>query len=244
MDFEDGEDALISLSFKRAAGEGIIITNDKDFPSNGVTVLTPKEALERLDIFSNENNNAIPMLDLKKQYHYLAEDIDNAVLKNIADARYILGPEVKELEDKIAVYLGVKHCIGASSGTEALVLSLRALAIKLKGREYFDKTDEIITTPIYLHRNGRCYFTGRRNPVFVDIDPNTYNIEPAKIREYLIQNSKPETRNQKQVVGIIPVHLYGQPCDMDEIMKIAEEYNLFVLEDVAQAFGGTWKSKN
>lgn len=242
LDFEDGEDALISLSFQRAVGEGIIITNDKGFPSNSVKVLTPKEALKQQDIFNNENNKTIPLLDLKKQYYYLIEDIDNAVLKNIADAKYILGSQVKELEDKIAGYIGVKHCIGMSSGTEALVLSLRALAIKLKGQEYFDKTDEIITTPFTFTATGDAILRAGATPVFVDIDPVTYNIDPIKIREYLTQNPKLETRNSTNVVGIIPVHLYGQPCNMDEIMEIAKEYNLFVLEDVAQAFGGAWNS--
>ncbi|BBO18596.1 glutamine--scyllo-inositol transaminase [Candidatus Brocadia pituitae] len=240
LDFEDGEDALISLSFQRAVGEGIIITNDKGFPSNSVKVLTPKEALKQQDIFNNENNKTIPILDLKKQYYYLIEDIDNAVLKNIADAKYILGSQVKELEDKIAGYIGVKHCIGMSSGTEALVLSLRALAIKLKGQEYFDKTDGIITTPFTFTATGDAVLRAGATPVFVDIDPITYNIDPAEIRECL----KSEIQNPKSKIrGIIPVHLYGKPCNMDEIMDIAKEYNLFVLEDVAQAFGGTWRDK-
>lgn len=243
LDFEDGEDALISLSFQRAVGEGIIITNDKGFPSNSVKVLTPKEALKQQDIFNNENNKTIPILDLKKQYYYLIEDIDNAVLKNIADAKYILGSQVKELEDKIAGYIGVKHCIGMSSGTEALVLSLRALAIKLKGQEYFDKTDEIITTPFTFTATGDAILRAGATPVFVDIDTVTYNIDPAKIREYVTHHSSLATRHSSHIVGIIPVHLYGQPCNMDEITEIAKEYNLFILEDVAQAFGGEWQGK-
>ncbi len=87
------------------------------------------------------------MLDLKREYIYMKEDIDSAIKRCLDHQRWILGPEVKELEDRIADYIGVKHCIGICSGTDALVLSLRALAIKLKGQEFFDRTDKIITTP-------------------------------------------------------------------------------------------------
>lgn len=241
LDFKDGEDALISLSFKRAAGDGIIITNDKDFPSNGLTVLSPDEALMHHDIFIDKSSETIPMLDLKKQYHYLMEDIDHAILKNIADTKYILGPQVKELEDKIAQYLGVKHCIGMSSGTEALVLSLRALAIKLKDKEYFERSDLIITTPFTFTATGDAILRAGATPVFIDIDPNTYNIDTNKIKEYL--SDLQPSLDTSRVIGIIPVHLYGHSCQMDDIMEIAKEYNLFVVEDVAQAFGGMWKDK-
>jgi dTDP-4-amino-4,6-dideoxygalactose transaminase len=176
----------------------------------------------------------IPMLDLRLEYEYMKEDIDSAIKKCLEHQKWIFGPEVKELETKIAEYLGVKHCIGTSSGTEALVMVLRSLAIKLKGQEYFNKTDGIITTPFTFTATGDAILRAGATPVFVDIDPVTYNIDVSKIRDYLALNSG-------QVIGIIPVHLYGQACNMDEIMKIAKEYNLFVLEDVAQAFGGTWK---
>ena len=177
----------------------------------------------------------IPLLDLKLEYKYMKKDINFAIKKCLDHQKWIFGPEVKELEEKIAGYLGVKHCIGSSSGTEALVLSLRALAIKLKGQEFFDRTDEIITTPFTFTATGDAILRAGATPVFIDIDPATYNIEPAKIREYLNLPSK--------VIGILPVHLYGQSCNMDEIMDIADQHNLFVLEDVAQAFGGEWKDK-
>src|SRR3990172_10957832 len=181
----------------------------------------------------------IPMLDLKLEYEYMKKEIDSAIGRCLEHQQWILGPEVKELENKIAEYLGVKHCIGISSGTDALVLSLRALAINLKGKEYFYKTDEIITTSFTFTATGDAILRAGATPVFVDIDPDTYNIDPIKIKEYL---EKAETSNSR-VVGIIPVHLYGQACCMDELMDIAKEYNLFVLEDVAQAFGGMWKNK-
>lgn len=177
----------------------------------------------------------IPILDLKLEYEYMKKDINVAIQRCFEHQQWIFGPEVKELENKIAEYIGVKHCIGVSSGTDALVLSLRALAIKLKGNEYFDKTDEIITTPFTFTATGDAILRAGATPVFLDINPATYNIDPVNIRKCLTNRSK--------VVGIIPVHLYGMACDMDEIMDIAKEYNLFVLEDVAQAFGGAWKDK-
>lgn len=177
----------------------------------------------------------ISMLDLKLEYQYMKKDIDDAIAKCLEHQHWILGPEVDELEKKVADYLGVRNCIGVSSGTDALVLSLRALAIKHKGTEYFDRTDQIITTPFTFTATGDAILRVGATPVFVDIERETYAINPEKIREYLSSSSK--------VVGIVPVHLYGQSCDMDEIMAIAKEYNLFVLEDVAQAFGGMWKGK-
>jgi dTDP-4-amino-4,6-dideoxygalactose transaminase len=180
----------------------------------------------------------IPMLDLKLEYEYMKEDIDSAIRRCLEHQKWILGPEVKELEDKLAGYLAVKHCVGCSSGTDALVLSLRALALKLKGQEYFDRTDEIITTPFTFTATGDAILRAGATPVFVDIDPATYNIDPQQIRHAL--NSMPSA---SKVVGIIPVHLYGRPCQVDELMAIAKEFNLFVVEDVAQAFGGMWKGK-
>ncbi len=184
---------------------------------------------------SGKDMRHISMLDLKLEYQYMKKDIDDAIARCLEHQRWILGPEVNELEEKVADYFGVKHCIGVSSGTDALVLSLRALAIKYKGTEYFDKTDQIITAPFTFTATGDAILRAGATPVFVDIDPVAYNIDPEEVKEYLESASK--------VVGIIPVHLYGQSCDMDEIMAIAKEYNLFVLEDVAQAFGGMWKGK-
>lgn len=177
----------------------------------------------------------ISMLDLRAEYEYMKGDIDLALEKCLTHQKWIFGPEVKELEGRISGYLGVKHCTGVSSGTEALLLSLRALAIKIKKEEYFSREDEIITTPFTFTATGDAILRAGATPAFVDIDPVTYNLDAARIREYLSAGPK--------VVGIVPVHLYGQACDMGEIMKIAEEYNLFVVEDVAQAFGGTLNGK-
>ena len=178
----------------------------------------------------------ISMLDLRREYEYMKADIDAAIKRCLDHQQWILGPEVAQLEGEVAQYLKAKHCVGVSSGTDALVLALRALAIKLKQKEYFDRTDKIITTPFTFTATGDAILRAGAIPVFVDIDPNTFNIDPQAIEKYL--ETKP-----MGVVGIIPVHLYGQACGMDEIMAIAKEYNLFVVEDVAQAFGGSYKGK-
>ncbi len=177
----------------------------------------------------------IPMLDLKREYEYMKDDINAAINTCLGHQRWILGPEVKELEEKIAAYVCVKHCIGLCSGTDALVLSLRALSIKLKGEEFFDRTDEIITTSFTFTASGDAILRSGATPVFVDIDAATYNMDANLIRNYL------EQRPSSKLVGILPVHIYGQACDMDEIKNIANDHNLFVVEDVAQAFGGRWR---
>lgn len=180
--------------------------------------------------------NPIPMLDLKREYEYMKKDIDAAIARCLEHQQWIKGPEVAELEEKIAEYLGVKHCIGVASGTDALVISLRALAIKLKGKEFFDCDDEIITTPFTFVATGDAILRAGAIPVFVDIEPKTLNIDPAAVKAYL-------EKNPSRVVGILPVHLYGNACDMDAIMDIASERGLFVVEDAAQAMGGAWDGK-
>ena len=178
--------------------------------------------------------NQIPMLDLHAEYEYMKPAIDNAIQTCLKHQMWILGPEVKALEGALATYLGVKHCIGVSSGTEALVLSLRAQAIVRKDREYFERGDLVITTPFTFTATGDAILRSGATPVFVDIDPVTYNLDPAGIRSCIKEHGA-------KVVGIVPVHLYGQSCDMDAIMNIATEHKLFVLEDVAQAFGAAWR---
>lgn len=178
----------------------------------------------------------IPMLDLVRQYEYMKKDIDAAIASCLSRQHWILGPEVAEFEERMAEYLGVKYCIGVASGTDALVIALRALAITRKGKEYFEPADEIITTPFTFVATGEAILRSGATPVFVDIDPRTLNIDPAEVESYL-------SVNPENVVGIIPVHLYGQSCDMEAILGISRRYGLFVLEDVAQALGGAWNGR-
>lgn len=177
------------------------------------------------------------MLDLFAEYEYMKAGIDAAISRCLKHQKWILGPEVKELEEKIASYLGVRHSVGASSGTEALLLSLRALAIKTKGQEYFSREDLIITTPLTFTATGDAILRSGATPFFVDIDPFSYNIDCKQILNCLSSSAG------SNVVGLLPVHLYGQSCDMDEVMRMARERGLFVVEDVAQAFGGAWNNR-
>jgi dTDP-4-amino-4,6-dideoxygalactose transaminase len=180
------------------------------------------------------------MLDLRLEYEYLKDDIDSAIKDCLEQQKWILGPQVKDLEIRIAEYLGVKRCVGVSSGTEALVLSLRALAIKIKNQEYFDKSDLIITTPFTFTATGDAILRAGATPVFVDIDKRTFNIDVKKIEDFI--ESQKGNKNCR-IAGIIPVHLYGQACDMDKLSAIAEKNKIFMLEDVAQAFGGMWNGR-
>ena len=175
----------------------------------------------------------IPLLDLNRQYKEIKPEIDEALLQAVTDASYILGPPVKQLENELVSYLDSKHTHGVASGTDALILSLRALAIYKKGTEYFTALDEIITTPFTFTATGGSILRSGATPVFVDIDPATYNFDTDKVKAAVTPNT----------VGIIPVHLYGLSCPMDEIKDIADQHDLFILEDVAQAFGATYNGQ-
>lgn len=164
-------------------------------------------------------------LDLTAQYHSIKNEIDGAVLKTIENSEFILGKEVKELENEIATYCGVKYGIGLNSGTDALFASLKALGIK--------GGDEVITTPFTFVATAEVIVLAGAKPVFVDIDPETYNIDSDKIQDKITTKTK----------AIIPVHLYGQPAEMDRIMSLAKKHNLFVIEDSAQALGAEYHGK-
>lgn len=187
------------------------------------------------DLISTNSSN-ISMLDLSKQTYIVYKEIEKLMDNVINNSNFILGKEVKELEEKIAYYIGTKYVLGVSSGTDALLLSFRAIAIKKGNKEYWSREDLIITTPFTFTATGDTILRSGATPLFVDIDPQTYNIDPNQIKKALEVYGK-------KVVGIVPVHLYGLPCDMDNIMELVNEYDLFVVEDCAQAFGSMYKEK-
>jgi UDP-2-acetamido-2-deoxy-ribo-hexuluronate aminotransferase len=168
---------------------------------------------------------SIPFIDLKTQYQALHLQIQERINRVLGHGQYIMGPEVKELEEKLQKYTGVKYCITVSSGTEALLISLMALGI-MPG-------DEIITTPFTFVATAEVIVLLGAKPVFVDIEPDTCNIDANKIEAKITSKTK----------AIIPVSLYGQVADMDEINEIAAKYNLPVIEDAAQSFGAEYKGK-
>ncbi|MGB6874128.1 MAG: DegT/DnrJ/EryC1/StrS family aminotransferase [Dehalococcoidia bacterium] len=167
----------------------------------------------------------IPLVDLKAQYDSIKDELDAAIDRIVRSGQFILGSEVKAFEDEMAAYCGTKYAVGVASGTDALHLALLACGIKAG--------DEVITTPFTFIATAESIAKCGAKPVFVDIDPKTYNVDPAQI-EYKIS---------KKTKAILPVHLYGQPAAMERILHIARKYNLKVIEDCAQALGAEYKGK-
>ncbi len=167
----------------------------------------------------------IEFIDLKTQQERIFPDLDRRMKAVLAHGQYIMGPEVKESEERLATYVGVKHCITASSGTDTLLIALMALGI--------GPGDEVITSPFTFIATGEMIALTGAKPVFVDIDPRTYNIDSAKIEAAVTPHTK----------AIMPVSLYGQCADFDAINVIAGKYGLPVIEDGAQSFGATYKGR-
>jgi UDP-2-acetamido-2-deoxy-ribo-hexuluronate aminotransferase len=164
-------------------------------------------------------------IDLKSQYNLIEDDVKARIHAVLGHGQYIMGPEVQQVEEALAELVGVKHCIGMSSGTDALLASMMALEI--------GRGDEIVTTPFTFIATGEMIALLGVRPVFVDIDPVTYNIDPARIEEAITGRTR----------AIMPVSLYGQCADMDAINDIAERHRLPVIEDAAQSFGATYKGR-
>lgn len=171
------------------------------------------------------NKINIPPFDATTQYQTIAAEIEKNICAVMAGGRYIMGPQVKEFEVQFATYLGCEQVITCNSGTDALHLALRALHI--------GSGDEVITTPFTFIATTEAIGIVGATPVFIDVDPSTYNIDPALIEAKITERTK----------AILPVHLYGHPCNMTAIMEIARKYNLKVIEDCAQATGAIWEHK-
>ncbi|MBC7879032.1 MAG: DegT/DnrJ/EryC1/StrS family aminotransferase [Anaerolineales bacterium] len=167
----------------------------------------------------------IPLVDLTAQYHSLKKEIDAAVLSTLESGHFILGPTVTKFEESIASYLGMDFGIGLASGTDALVLALRALNIG-------DGDEVIIPAYTFFATAGTVMSVGAK-PIFVDVDPHSYQIDVNKIKDAITPKTK----------VIIPVHLYGHPAEMNPILEIARENGLKVIEDNAQAFGAEYQGK-
>jgi dTDP-4-amino-4,6-dideoxygalactose transaminase len=167
----------------------------------------------------------VPLLDLKRQYLAIKGEIDQSIQKVLDHGMFIMGPELKELEEKMAKYCGTKHGIGVASGTDALLLSLRALGV--------GNGDEVITTTFSFFATAGVISRLGARPIFVDIDSKTFNIDPGKIKDAISSRTK----------AIMPVHLYGQIAEMDEIGEIALRNGIPVVEDAAQAIGAEYKGR-
>jgi len=171
-------------------------------------------------------------IDLEAQQQRIRPQIDAAIKRVLDHGQYIMGPEVAQLEKMLAEFVGVKHAIGCSSGTDALLLPLMAYGV--------GPGDAIFTTPFTFFATCEMIALTGANPVFVDIDPDTYNIDPVKLEDAI---ARVIVEGRVKPRGIIPVDLYGLPADYDAIMAIAEKFGLFVIEDAAQAFGATYKGR-
>lgn len=168
---------------------------------------------------------SIPFIDLKSQYKALKTSIDSRIMKVLEHGAYVNGPEVVELEKALAEYVGVKHCLAVASGTDALVLPLMALGV--------GPGDEVITTAFSFIATAEVICLVGAKPIYVDIDPKTYNIDPQQL----------EAAITKQTKAIIPVSLYGQMPDMDALQAIAKKHNIPIIEDAAQSFGASYKGQ-
>jgi UDP-2-acetamido-2-deoxy-ribo-hexuluronate aminotransferase len=168
--------------------------------------------------------NKIQMVDLLAQYDHIQEEVDKAILDVVRSSAYINGPEVKQFQADLEAYLGVKHVIPCANGTDALQIALMALGLK--------PGDEVITSDFTFIATVEVVAVLGIKPVLVDVDPNTFNIDPEAIRKAITPNTK----------AIVPVHVFGQCANMDEIMAIAKEHDLFVVEDNAQAIGADYTS--
>ncbi len=172
----------------------------------------------------------IPFLDLKAQYRTIQDEIDRKIGEVVVSQRFILGEEVEQLENELAAYSGAKHGVGVSSGSDALIISLMAVGV--------GEGDYVVTTPFTFFATAGAVARLRAVPLFCDIEPDGFNLDPKKLEELLAR--KITGRDNSRIKAIIPVHLYGQLCDMDTINALAERFDLFVLEDAAQAVGSEY----
>ena len=169
----------------------------------------------------------VPYLDLKAQYRSIKGEIDAAIDKVLDSCQFVLGPEVSEFEKDFAAYCGTSECIALNSGTSALHLALIAAGVGASA------SDEVITTPFTFVASVAAILYAGARPVLVDIDARSFALDPSKIEAAITPRTK----------AILPVHLYGQPADMDPIMEIARRHNLIVIEDAAQAHGAQYKGQ-
>jgi dTDP-4-amino-4,6-dideoxygalactose transaminase len=167
----------------------------------------------------------IPLTDLAAQYAGIKDEIDGAVRRVITSGSFILGPEVEAFEQEMAAYCGTSHAVGVASGTDALQLALLACGVGPGG--------EVITTPFTFIATTEAIVSCGATPVFADIEPETFNLDPLLVEQHVTPRTK----------ALLPVHLYGHPCDMTRIMEIGRRHGLKVIEDCAQALGATWKGQ-
>jgi dTDP-4-amino-4,6-dideoxygalactose transaminase len=173
--------------------------------------------------------DAVPLLDLRRQYQEIRSEVLAAIERVCASQSYILGPEVEALENEVAAFTGVSAAVGCASGTDALWLALLAAGVQ--------PGDVVITTPFSFFASASAIVRAGARPVFADVDPRTLNIDPAKVKARL------QAGGSYKVRALLPVHLYGQCADMDGLQRVCDEFKLNIIEDAAQAIGATWHDR-
>jgi dTDP-4-amino-4,6-dideoxygalactose transaminase len=194
-----------------------------------VTPFSPKSEISRRIPSSPAAARAIlpvALLDLRRQYEALREEVRTAIERVCASQQYVLGPEVEALEREISGFCDVPEAVGCASGTDALWLALYAEGIQ--------PGDQVVTTPFSFFASASAIVRAGARPVFVDIDPDTFNLDPAQVESFLRRG-----RNDK-LRALLPVHLYGQCAEMDRLQPLAQEFRLALIEDAAQAIGAGW----
>ncbi len=238
----DLEDAQTALAFANLNGDKRVVTHDLNFDTlDLVQTCTVNEAFAW--ITSEPETAPVDFIDLKSQQDAVRPQLEKNIHTVLHHGRYILGPEVKELEKKLCQYTGARHCIGVSSGTDALLMALMAWEI--------GPGDAVFTTPFTFIATAEVIRLLGATPVFVDIDPRSFNIDPQKLRlavKAIKENDPtiyplPSTKTPLKAKAIIPVDLFGLPADYDPVMELAKEYNLKVLADSAQGFGSQYKGR-
>ena len=173
--------------------------------------------------------DAVPLLDLRRQYRDIRTEVLAAIERVCASQSYILGPEVEALESEVATFTGVADAVGCASGTDALWLSLLAAGVQ--------PGDAVVTTPFSFFASASAIVRVGARPVFADVDPRTLNIDPSKVAARLQDGASYTVR------AILPVHLYGQCADVDNLQRLCDEFKLTMIEDAAQAIGATWRDR-
>lgn len=239
---DEPEDAQLVQAVCRLGSDALLLTRDKKLLDECQQAISPEKYLAL-----ETDNSSIAFVDLAAQQDVIRSQLEQNIHTVFQHGRYILGPEVKTLESKLAAIAEVEHCVGVASGTDALLMSLMALNI--------GPGDLVLTTPFTFIATAEIISLLGATPVFVDIDERTYNIDPAKIELAInaVQTGSTELYPLPAVVrenpkaftlkAIIPVDLFGLPADYDAIMALACKYNLFVLADSAQSLGGVYKGR-
>jgi dTDP-4-amino-4,6-dideoxygalactose transaminase len=172
---------------------------------------------------------SVPIIDLGRQYAQIRDQVLAAIERVCSSQHFILGPEVNALESEVAAFCGTTDAVGCASGTDALWLALLAVGVQ--------PGDAVITTALSFFASASAIARARARPVFLDVDPHTLNLDPARVDAYLRGGKSTCLR------ALLPVHLYGQCCDMDLLQRLADEFQLAIIEDAAQAIGAAWRER-